>query len=56
MFLQILVFANLGHNFYPSNVFQTMAVPEPIREYILAHLYAWLEAHSGFTRTSSVMP
>jgi uncharacterized protein len=52
----LITFPNLGHNLYPSNVFQTMAVPEPIREYVLADLYAWLEAHSGFTRIPVVMP
>jgi hypothetical protein len=32
------------------------AVPEPISEFVLADLYAWLEAHSGFTRVLSDMP
>jgi uncharacterized protein len=52
----LITYPNLGHNFYPSNEFQIMAVPQPIREYVLADLYAWLESHSGFTRTPTATP
>jgi hypothetical protein len=27
----------------------------PIEDYVLADLYAWLEAHSGFTRIPDIM-
>jgi uncharacterized protein len=47
----LITYPNLGHHFYPENYWQTgvPAVPEPISEYVLADLYSWLEAHSGFT-------
>jgi uncharacterized protein len=51
----LITYPNLGHHFYPENIWQTgvPAVPEPISEFVLADLYAWLEAHSGFTRSPS---
>ena len=54
----LITYPNLGHHFYPENTLQTglPAVPEPISEFVLADLYAWLEAHSGFTRVLSDMP
>ena len=54
----LITYPNLGHHFYPENIWQTglPAVPEPISEFVLADLYAWLEAHSGFTRVLSDMP
>jgi alpha-beta hydrolase superfamily lysophospholipase len=50
----LITYPNLGHEFYPSSQWQTQHGPIP--SYVLADLYAWLEAHSGFTRTPSVMP
>ena len=50
----LITYPNLGHFFYPSSKWQTSYGPIP--EYVLADLYAWLESHSGFTRTPSVMP
>ena len=38
---------SLGHAFYPSS--QWLTALGPIPEYVLADLYSWLEAHSGFT-------
>jgi hypothetical protein len=43
----LITYPNLGHAFYPSSQWQTSDGPIP--EYVLADLYAWLEAHSGFT-------
>ena len=45
----LITYPNLGHHFYPENIFQTgvPALPEPISEYVLADLYSWLETHSG---------
>jgi hypothetical protein len=50
----LITYPNLGHAFYPSShwVFEI----GPIEPYVLADLYAWLEAHSGFTRIPVVMP
>jgi uncharacterized protein len=51
----LITYPNLGHHFYPENLWQTgvSALPEPISEYVLADLYSWLEAHSGFTSSYS---
>ena len=51
----LITYPNLGHHFYPENIWQTgiPAVPEPISEYVLADLYSWLEAHSGLTSSYS---
>ena len=43
----LITYPNLGHFFYPSP--QWFAESGPIEPYVLADLYAWLEAHSGFT-------
>ena len=43
----LITYPNLGHEFYPSSQWQTQHGPIP--SYVLAGLYAWLEAHSGFT-------
>jgi pimeloyl-ACP methyl ester carboxylesterase len=43
----LITYPNLGHVFYPSSQWQTRDGPIP--QYVLADLYAWLEAHSGFT-------
>ena len=43
----LITYPNLGHAFYPSSQWSTGI--EPIQQYVLADIYAWLEAHSGFT-------
>jgi pimeloyl-ACP methyl ester carboxylesterase len=43
----LITYPNLGHEFYPSSQWQTQHGPIP--PCVLADLYAWLEAHSGFT-------
>ena len=50
----LITYPDLGHIFYPSSKWSTGM--GPIEPYVLADLYAWLEAHSGFTRIPSVMP
>jgi uncharacterized protein len=51
----LITYPNLGHAFYPSSEYDT-STAGPMPPYVLADLYAWLEAHSGFTRTPTVMP
>jgi len=43
----LITYPNLGHEFYPSS--QWKSQHGPIQQYVLADLYSWLEAHSGFT-------
>src|SRR5215471_4143998 len=43
----LITYPNLGHSFYPSS--QWLTRPGPIEPYVLADLYAWLEAHSGLS-------
>ncbi|MGA6923704.1 MAG: alpha/beta fold hydrolase [Nitrososphaeraceae archaeon] len=43
----LITYPNLGHVFYPSSQWQTSDGPIP--QYVLADLYAWLEAHSVTT-------
>jgi uncharacterized protein len=43
----LITYPNLGHAFYPSS--QWLTALGPIPEYVLADLYSWLEASSGFT-------
>ncbi|MFL6318297.1 MAG: alpha/beta hydrolase family protein [Nitrososphaeraceae archaeon] len=50
----LITYPNLGHVFYPSSEWLTSL--GPIQPYVLADLYAWLEAHSGFTHTPTSMP
>ena len=50
----LITYPNLGHRLYPSSQWQTSSGPVP--SYVLADLYAWLESHSGFTRSPSLMP
>ena len=38
-----------GHLFYPSSQWETGI--GPIQQYVLADLYAWLEAHSGLSHS-----
>jgi hypothetical protein len=43
----LITYPNLGHVFYPSSQWSTgVGLFEP---YVLADLYAWLEAHSGLS-------
>src|SRR5918911_1441582 len=50
----LITYPNLGHSFYPSSQWQTERGPIP--SYVLADLYSWLEAHSGFTRITASTP
>jgi alpha-beta hydrolase superfamily lysophospholipase len=50
----LITYQNLGHEFYPSSQWQTQH--GPIQPYVLSDLYAWLEAHSGFTSIPASMP
>jgi len=43
----LITYPNLGHVFYPSSRWFTEI--GSIQQYVLADLYAWLAAHSGFT-------
>ena len=43
----LITYPNLGHAFYPSSQWST--ADGPIESYVLADLYAWLEAHSGLS-------
>lgn len=43
----LITYPNLGHAFYPSSEWKTIL--GPIQQYVLADLYSWLAAHSGFT-------
>src|SRR5437899_7363934 len=55
----LITYPNLGHVFYPSSQWSTGI--GPIQQYVLADIYAWLEAHSGLshpfvnTTTASTM-
>jgi uncharacterized protein len=43
----LITYPNLGHVFYPSSEWKTAF--GSIQQSVLADLYSWLEAHSGFT-------
>jgi hypothetical protein len=43
----LITYPDLGHVFYPTSQWHTSLGPIP--QYVFADLYAWLEAHSGFT-------
>ena len=43
----LVTYADLGHHFYPSSQWTTESGLIP--QYVLADLYAWLEAHSGLS-------
>jgi len=45
----LITYPNLGHVFYPSSRWSTGI--GPIQQYVLADLYAWLEAHSGISHS-----
>ena len=47
----LITYPNLGHGFYPSS--QWLSSFGPIPQYVLADLYSWLAAHSGFTNPSA---
>jgi alpha-beta hydrolase superfamily lysophospholipase len=51
----LITYPNLGQAFYPSSQWSTGF--GPIQPYVLSDLYAWLEAHSGFTNpATTIMP
>ena len=50
----LITYPNLGHQFYPSSQWETQN--GPVEQYVLADIYSWLEAHSGFTRSPTSMP
>ena len=45
----LITYPNLGHLFYPSSQWSTGI--GPIQQYVLADIYAWLEAHSGLSHS-----
>jgi uncharacterized protein len=45
----LITYPNLGHVFYPSS--QSFTALGPIEPYVLADIYAWLEAHSGLSHS-----
>jgi uncharacterized protein len=47
----LITYPNLGHLFAPSN--QWITAEGPVEPYVLADLYAWLEAHSGLSHSSA---
>ena len=51
----LITYPNLGHTFYPSSEWVT-SVAGPIQPYVLSDLYAWLEAHAGFTNIPASTP
>ena len=50
----LITYPNLGHLFYPSSQWETEN--GPIQQYVLADLYSWLAAHSGFTNAAPAAP
>ena len=50
----LITYPNLGHQFYPSSQWSTGI--GPIEPYVLADLYAWLEAHSGLSHSYIATP
>jgi pimeloyl-ACP methyl ester carboxylesterase len=50
----LITYPNLGHQFYPSSQWSTgVGLFEP---YVLADIYAWLEAHSGLSHPYVATP
>jgi len=50
----LITYPNLGHQFYPSSQWSTgIGSFEP---YVLADIYAWLEAHSGLSHPYIAIP
>jgi len=61
----LITYPNLGHLFYPSSQWLTGPTPSqyklvtgigPIEPYVLADIYAWLEAHSGLSHPYIATP
>jgi acetyl esterase/lipase len=50
----LITYPNLGHSFYPSSQWSTGI--GPIEPYVLADIYAWLEAHSGISHPYIATP
>ncbi|MGA9150214.1 MAG: alpha/beta fold hydrolase [Candidatus Nitrosopolaris sp.] len=50
----LITYPNLGHLFYPSSQWSTGI--GPIEPYVLADIYAWLEAHSGLSHSYTITP
>jgi predicted esterase len=50
----LITYPNLGHDFYPSS--QWLTSEGPIPPYVLADIYAWLEAHSGISHPNVGTP
>jgi len=50
----LITYPNLGHSFSPSS--QWLFTAGPVEQYVLADLYAWLAAHSGFTHIPTSIP
>jgi pimeloyl-ACP methyl ester carboxylesterase len=48
----LITYPNLGHVFYPSPKW-SRGTGVGIEQYVLADIYAWLEAHSGFTHIAA---
>jgi uncharacterized protein len=46
----LITYPNLGHVFYPSSQWSRGA-GVGIEQYVLADIYAWLEAHSGLSHS-----
>jgi pimeloyl-ACP methyl ester carboxylesterase len=45
----LITYPNLGHGFSPSSQWSTGS--GPFEQYVLADIYAWLEAHSGLSHS-----
>jgi uncharacterized protein len=45
----IITYPNLGHSLSPSS--EWVSQSGPMKDYVLADLYAWLEAHSGLSHS-----
>jgi uncharacterized protein len=50
----LITYPNLGHGFYPSSQWSSTFGPVP--PYVLADIYAWLEAHSGLSHSYIATP
>jgi uncharacterized protein len=48
----LITYPNLGHTFYPSSQWSTGF--GPFEQYVLADIYAWLEAHSGLSHSVAI--
>ena len=50
----LITYPNIGHGFGRQS--EWFPVLEGFQPYVLADLYSWLAAHSGFTHTPTSMP